>query len=130
MKCNTIFVGRISWHLKLLLLTVKASLHVMTLMYMSGLSIGGGTMYHLKWQLVPSNFKECCIRYSWKCSNYKKKVSPVNSEVLVKKILKLEIFYVVCIYFFINFYYDHKKLSYWLPQYKQYPMQPQSKIIL
>jgi hypothetical protein len=27
--------------------------------------------------------KECCISYSWKCSNFNKKVPPVNSEVLV-----------------------------------------------
>ena len=32
----------------------------------------------LKWSLVPPDFKECCIRYSWK-----QKVSDVNSEVLV-----------------------------------------------
>jgi len=25
-----------------------------------------GTFTHLKWSLVPPDFKECCTRYSWK----------------------------------------------------------------
>ena len=53
-----------------------------------GLSIRSSTRYfnYLKWYLVPPDFKECCIRYTRKCSNFnKKKVPPVNtcSAVLV-----------------------------------------------
>ena len=33
--------------------------------------------------MVPPDFKECSIRYSWKLSNFDKKVLPVNSEVLI-----------------------------------------------
>jgi hypothetical protein len=34
--------------------------------------------------LVPSDFKECCLRYSWTIVKILiKKIPPVNSEVLV-----------------------------------------------
>ena len=51
----------------------------------SGLSIRGGTRYFYphKLSLSTPDFKEYCIRYSWKCSNFNK-ILPVNSEVLVE----------------------------------------------
>ena len=42
-----------------------------------------GTFTLLKWSLVPPDFKQCCIRYSWKLFQILIKVLPVNSEVMV-----------------------------------------------
>ena len=40
---------------------------------LSGISIRGGNRYFYLFKMVPPDFKECCIRYSWKCSNFNTK---------------------------------------------------------
>ena len=47
--------------------------------------MASGTFTSLRWSLVPPDFKECCIRYSWKLF---KKVLPVISTGRLEKYWK------------------------------------------
>jgi hypothetical protein len=41
-----------------------------------------GIFTHLQWSLVPPDIKECCIRYSWKISNFNKSTTYIVLRIV------------------------------------------------